>query len=276
MADKTNEKNEQQDDDKDQTEDTTKNKAEEIGKKVEDETGEKEAIPDYDERLAKDGRSNEEKQIERKELTNREKRQLKKKRIAEKFDAKDALIRQQQEQLNAMAARLNEVDGRLSSFDQAQFTQVWNSSVEAFQAAERKHQEAFSNGDGAKATEAMREMYQAQRRIDDLEAIKARQGAEKQQPRQVQQQPDVRTVNKAKEWAARNEWFKPGGADDDSVIADAIAVKLVKEGYDPKTDDYYDELDERLAKRGIGSQNDDEDDNDEPIQRKQPQRRSPP
>lgn len=270
--------------DDDQTDQSTEDKAAEIGKKVQTSD---EKIPDYeiteeskadsqeidtDERLAKDKRSAADKEAhERKELSNREKRQLKKKRIAEKFDAKDNLIRQQQEQLNAMANRLNEVDGRLSSFDQAQFTQVWNSSVEAFQLAERKHQEAFSNGDGAKATEAMREMYNAQRRIDDLEAIKTRQGIQAQQPRQ-HQQADPRIVNKAKEWASKNDWFKPGGVDDDSAIADAIAVKLVKEGYDPKTDDYYEELDERLAKRGIGQGDDDYE--DEP--RKPAQRRSPP
>lgn len=274
------------DDDKDietPERDSTEDKAVEIGKKIETATGEKEEIPDFevteesadgadDARLSKDKRADHEGKREHKELSNREKRQLKKKRIAEKFDAKDNLIRQQQDQLNVMAARLNDVDGRLSNFDQAQFTQVWNSSVEAFQSAERKHQEAFSNGDGAKATEAMREMYQAQRRIDDLEALRGRQG--QQQP-QKPQGHDPRVVNKAKEWAARNEWFKPNAGDDDSAIADAIAMKLMKEGYDPKTDDYYEELDERLAKKGIGQQDDDEDD-DEPAPRKPAQRRGPP
>lgn len=268
-------------DDKEIPEKSTEDKATEI--KVETDE-KKEEAPDYDvteegvddARLAKDKRDTDDKaRQDRKDLTNREKRQLKKKRIADKFDAKDALIRQQQDQLNSMASRLNEVDGRLSNYDQAQFTQVWNSSVEAFQAAERKHAEAFSAGDGVAATAAMREMYIAQKRIDEMEAIKARQGSQQPQRQQPQQQGhDPRTVNKAKEWAARNEWFVPGNTDDDSVIADAIAAKLVKEGYDPKTDDYYDELDERLQKRGIGQAQDDDD--EPPAQRRAPQRKSPP
>lgn len=267
--------------------DSTEEKAVEIGKKVDVATGEKEEIPDYDvveegsdkdaktedDKLAKDKRVTDDKP-QRQELTNREKRQLKKKRIAEKFDAKDALIRQQQEQINTMAGRLNEVDGRLSSYDQAQFTQIWNSSVEAFNAAEKKHSEAFSAGDGAAATVAMREMYIAQKRIDELETLKARASAQPQR-QQTPQAPDQRIVSKAQEWAKRNDWFKAGGADDDSAIADAIAVKLVKEGYDPKTDDYYEELDERLEKRGIGRREEEEDDEDEPVRRRE-SRRSPP
>jgi len=284
MADKN-----QKIEDEDKVDQSTEDKSDDTKKKIEI-SDQEESIPDYDvveegndkstqdddDRLAKDRKTSSEKN-DHKDLTNREKRQLKKKRIAEKFDAKDALIRQQQEQLNAMAARLNDVDGRLSSFDQAQFTQVWNSSVEAYQAAEKKHADAFSAGDGAAATAAMREMYIAQKRIDEMEVMKARQGSQQQPQRQQQSQGhDQRVINKAKEWAERNEWFVPGNTDDDSVVADAIAAKLVREGYDPKTDDYYDELDERLQKRGIGQTQQDDDDH-QPVQRKAPvQRKSPP
>jgi hypothetical protein len=206
-------------------------------------------------------------------LKNREKRQLKKKKLAEKFDAKDSVIRQQQERLDALQSRLNEVDGRLSTFDQANFTNTWNSSVEAFNAAEAKHAEAFTAGDGAAATAAMREMYQAQKMIDRLEEIKARAPAQPQRT-----QPDGRAMNKAIAWAAKNEWFKPGGGSEDSIIADAIATALVKEGYDPKTDDYFDELDERLEKKNIGMRHmeQEDDDDEEPMPAPVQKRKSPP
>lgn len=211
-----------------------------------------EALPKEEEGDKRLGKSREDR--DRAHLSNREKRQLRKKRIAEKFDAKDALIKQQQEQLNALAGRLNEVDGRLSQVDHQTLVQTYNESVAAFQEAERKHKEAFSSGDGEKATVAMREMYTAQRRIDECEAINARN---QQQPQRQQQAPqkDMVVVTKAKEWSANNPWFKAIGApgrDEDSAITDAVAKRLVEEGFDARTDDYWDELSDRLAARGIG------------------------
>lgn len=241
-----------------------------------------ENIPDYDvkeledakedgteddERLSK-SRDVSDRTEERKQLTNREKRQLRKKRISEKFDAKDALIHQQQEQINTLAGRLNEVDGKLSHYDQSQLQQNYNESVAAFKAAEDKHAEAFSTGDGAKATAAMREMYAAQKRIDDLEAINARQQNTRRQPIQPNQADPI-VVSKATAWAEKNDWFKPGGANDDSAIADTIAAKLVKEGFDPKSDDYWEELDDRLESKGIGER---EENNPPPT----PRKKSPP
>lgn len=275
---------------------STEEKAEDIGKKVESIKTEEEAVPDYeiteegskteaadddkkddeqeDKRIGKERDGSE--RTERVQLTNREKRILKKKRLSEKFDAKDTLIRQQQEQLNAMASRLNDVDGRLSNFDQAQLQQAYAESVNAYKLAEADHQTAFSTGDGVKATKAMRDMYIAQRRIDDLEALNARKGSVIQRQQQQPQQADPTVVSRATSWAERNAWFKPGGGDDDSAIADTIAAKLVKEGYDPKSDDYWDELDERLEKKGVGERQQDDEDDVDPPPRKEAKRRGPP
>lgn len=280
----------------DTEEQSTEDKAADIGKKVDAvDTDKAEAIPDYeiteegskDENAAvkDDKKDDEDERIgktrddsdreDRRKLSNKEKRQLKKKRVAEKFDAKDALIRQQQEQLNVMASRLNEVDGRLSNYDQAQLQQTYNDSLGFYNTAKEQHKAAFANGDSEKATAAMEQMYIAKRRMDDLEAIHARQQNAPRQPQQPKAN-DPRLVSKATSWAERNAWFKPGAEDDDSAIADTIAAKLVKEGYDPKTDDYWDELDERLEKKGIGQLDDDNEEDVDPPQRREAKRRSPP
>lgn len=272
----------------DKEDQTIEDKAEDIGRKVEAEKKDEEVIPDYDvkeldvekesadadedERIAKGKDGSEHERGDRKQLSNREKRQMRKKRISEKFDAKDAIIRQQQEQLNSLAGRLNDVDGRLSTYDHSQLQKAYDESIAAFRSAEAKHSEAFSTGDGAKATLAMREMYVAQKRIDDLEAINARQQNTQRQPVRAPQ-ADVAVVSKATSWADRNPWFKPGATDDDSAIADTIASKLVKEGYDPKSDDYWDELDERLETKGVGQRDEEQEEERRPNKQ---QRRSPP
>jgi hypothetical protein len=269
---------------------TTEEKAALIGKTPPDK--EEEDIPDYDVKEDDGQEAKEEDHDKRlgktregsdhRQLSNREKRQLRKKRLAEKFDAKDALIRQQQEQLNAMASRLNDVDGKLSQVDHESLVRAWNDTSASFQAAEKEHADAFSSGDGAKATAAMRKMYEAQRKLDELQAINARNQSLNSQPRTVANKADPIVVNRAQQWAQDNPWFKQGSNDDDSVIADAIATKLVRDGYDPKSDDYWDELDDRLSQRGIGSQDEDEQEEQTQSQREKQEtkpafkRRSPP
>ena len=65
-----------------------------------------------------------------------------------------------------------------------------------------------------------------------------------QQPQQPARQPDV----KAQKWAEKNEWF---GADEAmTYTAFAVHKKLVEEqGYDPKSDDYYEEIDRQLREQ---------------------------
>jgi hypothetical protein len=223
-----------------------------------------------DERDERLGRKRDE---DRPKLSNRERRHLRKENLRKKIDAKDGLIRQLQEENAQIKNIVGNLDGRIANLDQAQFTTAWNEAVSSFQDAEKQHIEAFGEADAAKATEAMRKMYNAQKRIDELDAIKQR-AAQQAQPRQ-QPQANPRVTSKAQEWAARNAWFDPAESDDDSAVANVIAAKIAKEGYDPATDDYWDELDERLQARGIGKP-DDEGGDDEAARPAPRKRVSPP
>jgi len=90
-----------------------------------------------------------------------------------------------------------------------------------------------------KATEAKRE--------------RAKEAAEKQQyqPPNPQQQyqpqqrpPPARPDPRAEEWAEKNEWF---GQDEPMTLTSfSIHRKLVEEGFDPKSDSYYNEIDNRM------------------------------
>lgn len=66
-----------------------------------------------------------------------------------------------------------------------------------------------------------------------------------QQPT-VQQQPAARPDPKAEAWAAKNEWF---GQDEVMTYASfGIHRRLIEdEGFDPNSEEYYSELDKRLA-----------------------------
>lgn len=259
--------------------DDVADKAKQIGKDLgaeEMNASDAENLPDYEiieeddkplakERIARDPRS------EKKELTNQEKRALRKKRLAEKFNEKDAIIEQQQRQLDEFSSWKNHVEGRLSTVDKNKIDDVLNQNISAFQKAEKDHADAFTEGDGIKATAAMKVMYETQRNIDKLQGMK-QQIDTQPTARQVQQQSptaDASIVRKAKEWASKHDWYNADGNDEDSAIAKAISGTLANEGYDPKSNDFWDELDDRLNARGIGvAAEEDIEEEDKPVIRK--------
>jgi len=66
-----------------------------------------------------------------------------------------------------------------------------------------------------------------------------------QQPVQQQVQPQPQPDEKAEEWAERNKWFGEDHAM--TFAAFGIHKQLIEdEGFDPKSDDYYNELDQRM------------------------------
>lgn len=74
-----------------------------------------------------------------------------------------------------------------------------------------------------------------------------RQNATPKEPEQQQQrqQPPPKPEPKAEEWATRNEWF--GQDQPMTVTAFQIHNAMVsEEGFDPASDDYYNELDSRI------------------------------
>ncbi len=255
--------------------DDTEEKAKAIGKEIgveEDDTPEYDIQEEDDDKpLAKER----EPKKERVALSNKEKRDLRKKRINEKFSEKDAEIQRLSEENQQMKRWQQEVNGRLSGINKAEVDKAFNDTTAAFAQAEKDHADAFAEGDGVKATKAMRVMYDAQRRIEQLQGVKTQLETQPAQEQHVQQ-PDRAIANKAKEWAKRNSWYDASGKDVDSEIAKAISGVLANEGYDPKSDDFWDELDERLAERLPEKVSVQDDDEDELEQKPVKKRSSPP
>jgi hypothetical protein len=102
--------------------------------------------------------------------------------------------------------------------------------------AQRKITRLAIENDRAQQAKVQQERYAQQ--------IKAQQEARVNQP-MPQQQPR-RPDPKAERWAHRNEWF--GSDEAMTYAAFGIHKKLVEdEGFDPQSDEYYTELDRRVA-----------------------------
>ena len=145
---------------------------------------------------------------------------------------------------------LEETKARLQNLDQG-FVREFSSRVEA-EIAQVKNDlsQALSVGDSAAAVEAQEKLAKLAVSADKAENAQAVQKRRQEQPVQEepaqQQQAAPRPADpKAEEWANRNEWF--GSDNTMTYAAFGIHRQLVEqEGFDPSSDEYYNELDKRM------------------------------
>ena len=212
---------------------------------------------------------------ERRKKTSREKRLERKKVINEKFDEKNALIRQLEEKLAEQETWRNSIDNRMMSIDRSQIDNAIRETQATLNFAIAEHRDAFSTGDADKATKSLEVMYDAKRRMEQLQHMGT---ARQQQTVATPAAPDAIVVSKAQQWASTNKWFD--NSNEESLIANVIAEKLIKEGFDPRSESYWDALDDRLEARGVGVFEDTEQSQSQQLRQnvEQPRvmRRSPP
>ena len=121
--------------------------------------------------------------------------------------------------------------------------------------AEQEYARAMEMGDSQAAVEANRRLTALSIENDRASQAKMQQERanaqrEQQQPQQQQQQQQEvrRPDRKAESWAEKNEWF--GQDDAMTYAAFGIHKTLVEdEGFDPQSDSYYNELDQRIGQK---------------------------
>lgn len=176
----------------------------------------------------------------------REERQLKKKIHREKAKESNHLISMLKKQNEAMAQRVAELEKRTAGADMARMDKAIEDAQLRLQYAKLKIAEATKASDGQGLANAQEAWYDARRNLEALEAMKKKSTSE---PRpNVPQAPDPRLQRHASDWMARNEWYDPNGRDTDSKIASKIDEELSDEGWDPTSEEYWEELDNRLSK----------------------------
>ena len=150
---------------------------------------------------------------------------------------------------------------RMQQLDQGYVSEYGNRINAEQQQAENELKKAVELGDVDATVAAQKTMTQlavAQDRYEQAkiqqdqyaaqEAAYAQQLAQQNQTNYAQQPAAApQTDPKAEKWAARNEWF---GQDEAMTFAAfGIHKKMVEtEGFDPQSEEYYSELDERLQK----------------------------
>jgi hypothetical protein len=176
----------------------------------------------------------------------REKRKAKKLYQRQQQQEKDYRFQQLQRQNQELLARLQAVEQRTHGSELARIDKAIEDQHLRIQYAKMKIAEATQQQDGEAMSNAQDMLYEARRTAEQLEHLKSRA----ESPRQEQAiAPDTAVQRLAASWMERNSWYDPSGTDEDSEIALTIDKRMAKEGWDPRSAEYWEELDNRLQKR---------------------------
>ena len=152
-------------------------------------------------------------------------------------------------------AEADSLKGRLKTLDQGYVTEYSQRVDSELASAEASLRQAMNSGDTDATIQAQKKLSELSVAKERVRLAKAQQPEEEKgeevpqqtqqpapvQPQQPQQQPDP----KAEDWAKNNEWF--GQDEAMTYAAFGIHKKLIEEeGFDPRTDEYYTELDKRM------------------------------
>jgi len=115
-------------------------------------------------------------------------------------------------------------------------------------AAKKAYKDAYEAGDSDALVLAQEQMNTAAIKADRVNNFKLPplQPAETDVKQQVEPQQPRKDDPKAAHWAADNPWF--GSNDEMTSFALGLHTKLMKEGVDPKSDDYYGKINARMRK----------------------------
>ena len=174
--------------------------------------------------------------------------------------------RREQEAIKYAQAVQTEATGlknRMSHMDTNYVNEYTNRVNTQMQQAENELARAIEMGDSKASVEAQRNLTKLAIQQDRAQQAKAQQDRSRQQqqaaaqhqsrqpmPAQAPKRPDP----KAETWAMKNSWF--GQDEAMTYAAFGIHKKLVEdEGFDPTSDDYYNELDRRISSKFVNAGN---------------------
>lgn len=217
-----------------------------------------ETAPDGREDPGADPRSDEDEEHPDPDATDDERAELRERRRREKAERKerrDHAIKRDKLELDFLRQRNDELERRLTAQEQRSLRQDFDSidqrlreTQNEIHLAEQVIAKAIAAGNGDDVTKAMRIRDEAMARANQITGYKhQQQQAARKAPADGGMDPRVQRL--ATDFIKENPWYDPSGRDEDSAIVLAIDGALVRDGYDPTSPDYWDELRNRASRR---------------------------
>lgn len=184
--------------------------------------------------------------------------------------AKEAALREREEAVRVaqqLVAENQRLQGSLSQGQQAMLEQAKKTAASELVEAKKALKEAQEAFDTDAIVEAQERMFNAQIRIERVNNFKPAPVQQQQNVVQTQQAPKI--DEKAQQWLAKNRWF--GEDHEMSGFASGLHNKLVDEGVDPRSDEYYEQINARMREKF--PERFEEDGGNTTTQQQQPQQR---
>lgn len=163
--------------------------------------------------------------------------------------AKEAALRERQELerlTQSLVEENNKLKGTVSKNQELLIEQAKKTVAAELEDAKRKYKSAYESGDADAVVNAQEELTSAKMRAEKVNNFKP---APLQEENSVVQSnssaPQASPVDeRAEAWRQDNSWF---GTDDEMTsFALGLHQKLVKQGVDPRSDDYYNAINQRM------------------------------
>ena len=167
--------------------------------------------------------------------------------------AKETASREKDEALRFAQSAYEEnkqLKQRLGAGEKLFVEEVTKSANSEVAAAREQLKQAYEAGDADKIADAQEAMTDAKLKLKDYQrfkpALQETETSVERKPEQAQTRQQA-TDPKAESWREKNTWF---GADEEmTALALGLHEKLVRSGVDPRSDDYYQRVDETMRKR---------------------------
>lgn len=188
---------------------------------------------------AVDGETDEQKR-ERRRVERHNRREHQRQRREEQ----QRLITTQNQRIMELEGKINALSNRNVSSDMAQLDNALRTTVGHLDTVKERMKAAVEAQNGEALAEAQEEFYETRRRAEHLQSIRQQVAQARRQPQPMDQDVYQMTTD----WMSRNRWYDPTAKDRDSRIVKELDRELTDGGWDPKTKDYWDELDARAKK----------------------------
>lgn len=210
----------------------------------------------------------------------RAERKERKERQRQERNRKDNELQSLRSELSELRQATGHLIGKTTNDEYNRINGQIGDLVNQIRAKDSEIAAAIEAGAGAKAIEGIRVrddlLYNA-RKLEDRKTEMERRS--KERPRTTRQEENKlpqEVERRMSNFLKKHEWYNPDGGDEDSEILIAIDRSVARAGFEPDTDDYWDEIEDRARARLPHHFKDSKDNDDEPPQRRADTRRSPP
>lgn len=171
----------------------------------------------------------------------------------------------------AVAEENKKLKGTVGKNQEALLEQAKKTAANELEKAKGEYRAAYEAGDADKVVEAQEKLTAAKMREERVNNLKLPTVQEDNSDVQTTHAPQPAVDERATKWQKDNSWF----GEDDEMTSFALGLhqKLVKQGINPRSDEYYEKINSRM-RQVFPDQFSDETDDDEHVEVEEPRRKT--